>query len=234
MNQNQTGQAAFVLLLVVTLIGIGALMSGDGITLTDDSPDDSSQDACFRTPDGRWVCPNRDPKRVRGGPLTTNTPTVEDGCEGIAHNLLDLPPELRSRNYAGGSCCHAALQDVLKWHGYFSEADWERANHSGGFSVSGCARTMERLGLDYAYTTSGDVRLLEWASRNGHGAVIHYYSNHAITFRGFHDDAAILCDNNRTGQLIRVPKTEFISRWRGYGGCALTLVYSPMPPVAWQ
>jgi hypothetical protein len=36
----------------------------------------------------------------------------------VAANLLDLPPDLRTHNYAGGSCCHCAIQDVLRWHGF--------------------------------------------------------------------------------------------------------------------
>jgi len=233
-DRNQAGQAVFVVLLVVAIIAVFSLFAGDGIEMTDDSPDDSKQDACFRTRDGKLVCPNRDPRRQAGGPLTQNVPIVGDECEGIAANLLDLPPELRTRNYAGGSCCHCAHIDVLNWHGFHEQADWWRANHSGGFSVSGGARIMERLGLRYAYTTNGDERLLEWASRNGHGAAIHYYSSHAITFRGYAHGYAYLCDNNRPGTLIKVEKSEFIRRWKGYGGCALTIVYSPSPPVPWQ
>ena len=156
---------------------------------------------------------------------------VEDAAEGVAPNLLDLPPELRSRNYAGGSCCHAAIQDVLRWHGFHELAAWWRQNYSGAFGVSSGVQVMERLGLRYAYTTRGDERLLEWCSRNRHGAAIHYYTGHAITFRGYAGGYAILGDNNRPHQLIRVPKQTFIQRWKQYGGCALTVVYSPTPPI---
>lgn len=157
---------------------------------------------------------------------------VEDAAEGVAPNLLDLPPELRTKNYyKDGSCCHAAIQDVLKWHGFYELARWWRQNYYGAFGVSSGARVMDRLGLQYVCTTNGDERLLEWCSRNRHGAAIHYYRRHAITFRGYADGYAILCDNNRTHQLIRVPKATFIQRWKGYGGCAITVVYSPAPPI---
>ena len=229
-NRNQ---AAALWLLVAVVVLACWLLATDDPGKADPDPH-ADADACYRTPDGKLVCPYRDPKRKEGGPLTVNAPIVGDECEGIAWNLLDLPIELRQKNYAGGSCCHCAHQDVLHWHGFHEQAEWWRANNSGGFSVSGGARIMERLGLRYAYTTRGDVRLLEWASRNGHGAAIHYYPNHAITFRGFADGKAYLCDNNRTKTLIEVEKNEFIRRWKGYGGCALTLVYSPSPPIAWR
>ncbi len=233
MNDNRQ-QFAFAFFLVIAVIAVFAALSGDGLEITSDDRDDSSQDACLRTPDGRIICPNRDPRRKHGGPLVYGVPSVGDGCEGIAPNLLDLPPELRTPNYAGGSCCHCAHIDVLNWHGFHQQADWWRRNHSGGFSVSGGARIMESLGLRYAYTTTGDERLLEWCSRNGHGAAIHYYPSHAITFRGYANGYAYLCDNNRTKTLIKVEKQTFIRNWKGYGGCALTLVYSPSPPVAWR
>lgn len=175
------------------------------------------------------TCPAPNPCRRIGGPLTRQQ--VGDAAEGIAPNLLDLPPALRTRNYAGGSCAHAGIIDLLKWHGMFSEAEEWRLKRRGAYSVWDAVRDMERDGLRYAYTTKGDERLLEWASRNGHGAMIHYYSAHAITFRGYADGYAYLCDNNRTGHLIKVEKGEFVRRWRGYGGNAITLVYSPDPPV---
>lgn len=223
-TRNQAGQVAFVLCVALALLAAGLALTTDDEGRAGPSGEER-YDACFRTPDGRWVCPRRDLVRL---------PTVEDGCEGVAWNLLDLPPELRSRNYAGGSCCHAAIQDVLKWHGFDAEAEWWRANKSGAYSVADGARVMDRLGLRFAYTTRGDERLLEWASRNGHGAAIHYYPAHAITFRGYANGHAWLCDNNRTRQLIKVPKAEFVRRWKGYGGCALSLVYSPSPPLAWR
>lgn len=221
-------------MMALAVAAFALTMFGDSDSGKAEPDPHADRDACLRTPDGRWVCPNRDPKRKAGGPFTVNVPKVGDECEGIAWNLLDLPVELRQKNYAGGSCCHCAHQDVLHWHGFHEEAEWWRQNHSGGFSVSGGARIMDQLGMAYAYTTRGDERLLEWASRNGHGAAIHYYPSHAITFRGYANGYAYLCDNNRTGTLIKVEKNEFIRNWRGYGGCALTIVYSPHPPIEWK
>jgi len=151
----------------------------------------------------------------------------------VAANLLDLPPDLRTHNYAGGSCCHCAIQDVLRWHGFHGTADWWHENRSGSYSVDEGARELERLGFRYAYTVTGDAEFLEWCSRNGHGAAIHYYPAHAITFRGYDDGYAVLQDNNHPDDLVRVPKDTFLENWKGYGGRALTVVYSPYPPRPW-
>ena len=70
------------------------------------------------------------------------------------------------------------------------------------------------------------------------GAAIHFnfppdYNPHAVTFCGYNNGLAVILDNNRTDRLIRIPKHEFLTRWRNYGGYALTVVYSPAPPKPW-
>jgi len=82
---------------------------------------------------------------------------------------VDLPPELRQRNYGGGSCMHASLITILRWQGLDDLADRWRRTYGGAASVSDLARISERLGLRYAWTTTGDERLLEWASRTRTG-----------------------------------------------------------------
>jgi len=147
---------------------------------------------------------------------------------------VDLPEALRCQNYAGGSCMHASLISVFRWQGLHEMADWWRANYSGPESVLGLAQKAKRFPwLKYAYTSSGDADFLEWCSRTRRGAAIHYYPNHAVTFCGYEGSDAILLDNNRTGRLIRIDKSQFLREWRGYGGYALTVVYSPTPPRPW-
>ena len=157
-------------------------------------------------------------------------------AQGGEERLLDLPPELRTHNYARGSCCHAALIDLLRWHGDHEAAEKWKEKYSGAQAVAGgrnggLAEKLEAAGFRYAYTTNGDEKFLEWCSRNRHGAVIHYYVGHAVTFRGYADGFAILQNNNNPDRVIRVKKADFIKRWKGYGGCALTLVYNPYPPA---
>lgn len=159
-------------------------------------------------------------------------------CDASANPYRDRPPvdvpkKFRVPNYAGGSCNHASMQQVLRWQGLHEIADWWRKTYSGGESAEGLARKAEKKGLAFAATFSGDVEFLEWASRTRRGAAIHYFPNHAVTFCGFAGETAILLDNNRTGVYIRVPKATFIARWRGYGGRAITVVYTPPPPRPW-
>ena len=217
-----------VAFLAATLLVI--LCGCEDIVITTDQP---AQDACPVDADGNRVCPANIRKQLVEAFAVVNSGelgTVFDTAE-MAPNLIDLPPELRTTNYAGGSCMHAAIQDVLKWHGLNEAADWWRDNLSGGYSVSDGARQLEEMGFQFAYTTDGDEELLEWCSRNRHGAAIHYYTMHAITFRGYADGYAYLTDNNRTQADIKVPKAEFVRNWKSYGGAALTVVYSPAPPV---
>jgi len=60
-----------------------------------------------------------------------------------------------------------------------------------------------------------------------------------VTFAGFGKDAngrevAWILDNNRPERFIPVEKGEFLRRWAGYGGFALTTLYEPFPPTPWQ
>ena len=146
----------------------------------------------------------------------------------------DVPPRFRVSNYAGGSCNHSAMIQVLKWQGLNDVAAWWRKTYSGGESAEGLARKAGAKGLRFAATFSGDASFLEWCSRTRRGAAIHYFPNHAITFLGYDgQDNAVLLDNNCTGVYIRIPKATFIARWRGYGGRAITVVYTPPPPRPW-
>jgi hypothetical protein len=85
-------------------------------------------------------------------------------------------------------------------------------------------------GLRYAYTASGNVEFLEWATRNRYAAGIFYYPKHAVNLVELNEDHAVLLDNNRVGNYIYVPRDEFIEKWLGYGGFAWTIIYSAPPP----
>ncbi len=190
---------------ILALLLVGCL-GCDG-TLTIGAPDTaaSSQEQCS---DG--VCPY---------------PTVPP---------MDLPVQLREENYAGGSCVHASMVSVLRWQGFEELADWWQGQYRGGEGIGGLVSKADRTGLRFAYTSSGDTDFLEWCSRTRRGAVIFYYSAHSITFCGFNSGDAVVMDNNRVDKLIRIPKADFLRRWRGYGGVALTPVYSPNPPRPWR
>jgi len=173
------------------------------------------------------------------GATSTPTPYVHGTCPYPAGPPMDLPRELRQSNYAGGSCMHASLISVLRWQGKHETAAWWRANYGGAAGVWDLARICRGRDFRFAWTTSGDAAFLQWCSDTRRGAAIHYFTGHAVTFCGYKKDAAgrevaVLLDNNRTGVYVRVPKAQFISPWRVYGGNALTVVYSPTPPKPWR
>jgi hypothetical protein len=147
---------------------------------------------------------------------------------------LDLPVSLRSSNYGGGSCLHAAFQDVLRWQHQERLAAYWRSNYGGGAGIEDIAGICNRLGLQFAYTTGGDAAFLEWASRTRRGAAIYWGGGaHAITFCGFVGNEAVVVDNNSPNRVQRMSRERFLSQWRASGGRAVTAVYSPTPPRPW-
>jgi hypothetical protein len=152
---------------------------------------------------------------------------------------VDLPPAMRTSNYGGGSCMHAAWCDVLKWQNQERMANWWGEHYAGAAGVGPCrngadmTELAERNGLRFAYTDSGDVKFLDWCSRTRRGAAIHWRDAHAITFCGFLGGDAVLLDNNDPKRLQRMPRNKFLSEWRHSGGRAITVVYSPAPPRPW-
>ncbi len=174
------------------------------------------------------VCPA--PIRSQPGPdVRTLERRLQDNADSPP---MDLPRSLREQNWGGGSCVHASTVMCLRWQGLEDVAAMWRRTYSGGESLSGLLAKLERNGLRYAYT-GRDPAFLEWASRTRRGAVIFYFPNHSICFAGYSADGrtAILLDNNRIGQFLSVPKDEFVRSWQGYGGVAVTPVYSPEPPA---
>jgi hypothetical protein len=146
---------------------------------------------------------------------------------------VDLPRELRERNWGGGSCVHASTVHLLRWQGHHELADWWRANYSGGEYAERLNRRMNAAGLKYAFTVDGDTAFLEWALRTRRGAGITYWPSHAVNLVHLDNEWAGLLDNNRIDQIIWIPRAEFLRRWRGYGGWAWSLVYNPPPPKPW-
>lgn len=149
---------------------------------------------------------------------------------------VDLPYELRMKNYSGGSCVHASTESVMRWQGMPELADWWRATYGGGESSGGLISKCNKAGIRFAYTTEGDVGFLDWVHRTKRGATIFYKPSHSINFYGWTPDGrqAILLDNNHTQEHEYVERETFIKKWKGFGGFALTPVYSPAPPRPWM
>lgn len=153
-------------------------------------------------------------------------------CDQCEHPVMNLPQDARCKNYNGGSCVCASTISLFRWQGRDDLAAALRNVCSGGQSSSSLHAKLERLGARYAATTSGDVSFLEWAVRTRRGCGIAYYPMHFVNLVDLTADHATLLDNNRVGQYITVPRAEFISRWRGFGGWATAVVYSPAAPIA--
>jgi len=183
-------------------------------------------------------------------PVTIQTePSKHDNCPDgrcpyQSGPIQRLERALRHANYSGGSCAHAAMQDVLVAQGMAWTARLWRQRYGGGAGVSTLRAICERLDLRYAYTTTGEVEFLEWCSRTRRPACIFYNrsttdprSAHAITFIGFDRGMAILLDNNDPRREYATPKEWFLRHWQacgrnyGYrGGVAFTVIYSPVGP----
>lgn len=158
---------------------------------------------------------------------------VKRECPYPLVGIADLPEQWRERNYAGGSCGHAAMISALRWQGLYELADWWRSNHAGGVTDTSMINAAEQAGLRFAYTDQAESKFLEWCGRTRRAAVIFYFPAHAINFLGYHDGKAVLLDNNRTDRYLYVPRAEFLSKWAGWGGFALAPVYDPRSPKPW-
>lgn len=152
--------------------------------------------------------------------------------------LADVDLPLRQNNYSGGSCVHASMVTILRWQNQMSLADRWLNMYSGGETSGGLIAKCKSNKLDVEYTLNGSPEFLEWCSRTNRGAVIFYYPAHCVSFLGYltqRDNAgnttemAYILDNNSTNRFQTIEKSKFLSAWKGYGGFALTTVYSPTP-----
>ena len=145
---------------------------------------------------------------------------------------VNLPFEARQRNYSGGSCVFASTCSAIRWQNRDDVAQSMRESCHGGSGQARLHANLRRLGAAFVFTSSGDVRFLEWAARTRRGAMIFYFPNHAVTLVDLTPTEALLLDNNRVQRYVRIPREEFIRRWRGYGGAAtVPLVAPPAPPL---
>lgn len=156
--------------------------------------------------------------------------------------IANLPESLRPTNwvdaFGSGSCVNASTVYMLRWRNMEDLADWWRKNHAGGETGSSIRRHNEAVGLTYVYTDQTDASFLDWCSRTRRGAIIFFYERHCVTFCGWAQEngkiVAKLNDNNRPSKYISIERNEFLRRWRGYGGFALTQLAPPVPPVLYN
>lgn len=161
---------------------------------------------------------------------------------GLAQDrvALDLPLELRCRNWGGGSCVHASTVNLWRNAKNDKMADWWRQEYSGGEYSDRLIDRLRAAGADCVYTKSADIEFLKWACSTGRGAGIFYKPSHAINVAAVDDEYVYLLDNNyvnyleKKGNYEKIPIDDFVRAWKGYGGFAWALRYKPLPPRPYQ
>lgn len=156
--------------------------------------------------------------------------------------VVNLPELMREWNWTdrsgAGSCVHASSIYHFRWQGKLPLAAWWRQKYAGGETAQSIQQIWASNGIPFHATENGDPNHLDWATRTRRGAIIWFFPSHCVHFCGWSTvggrQYAFLCDNNRIEKYIRVPREEFVQRWREYGGFACTALYAPAPPKAWQ
>lgn len=152
----------------------------------------------------------------------------------------NLPVGMRPHNWVdangSGSCVIASSCFHLQWCNLERLAQRFRQRYAGGQTETSIQQKWAENDIPYATVPSpGDPEFLEWASRTRRGAIIWYFPNHCVHFCGFAmfegQEYAFINDNNREKSFIRIPKRQFISEWRGYGGYAQATLLPPAPSL---
>lgn len=159
--------------------------------------------------------------------------------------VVSLPETLRQWNwrstqaasYGEGSCVIASSCSLFNWLGRPDISQFMRQNYAGGQTARSVQQIWSSMRVEYCATEGGDPEHLEWCSRTRRGAIIWFFPNHCVTFCGYSRvdgaDYAILLDNNRCEQYLRIPHEEFVRAWRQYGGFAATPLLTPTSPKPW-
>lgn len=159
-------------------------------------------------------------------------------CAGVqaARPVVDVPAALRQRNWVGsqgeGSCVWASTITLLNWQSRYKTAQWIKDHCGNGAGPEDLSAKLDKLGVRYAYTTSGDVNFLEWCIRTRRGAGV-------TTMGGAHCENLVhldakwagVLDNNNPNKIKWVPRETFLSEWRASMGWAFTVVYTPAAPL---
>lgn len=180
---------------------------------------------------------------------------VCSGCSGTLHlptkpmqeiaeiPAANLPVDMRLHNWTdsrgSGSCVIASSCFNHNWVGDSETAKRWRQIYAGGQTETSIKAKHDAAQIPYYFTRSADREFLEWVTRTRRSALIWYYPSHCVNFVGIHRDNtrptdpnlyAWICDNNRPTRFIRVPVDEFVRKWAGYGGFALSRESPPAPP----
>lgn len=139
---------------------------------------------------------------------------------------IQLPMELRYRNWGSGSCVYASICQLLEAHNRHEDAAWIRQHCEGAAGPQEITSVCRRRGIEFDETFRADPGFLDWADKNGYGAIIWWKTRHCCTFMGWvvRDGVtyADILDNNFPERRELVERRRFLNDWaRLYGGYAL-------------
>lgn len=167
----------------------------------------------------------------------------------IVEPAMNLPAELRYQNWTSsqgeGSCAFAATANLLEWRNNPAMARDVREYYAGGIHVKpldgrDLFDVLDKHGIRYAYSIGGDENFLRWCVRTRRGCAVgvnNYtgggdgWPSHAITLVNLCDDYATLLGVNYPDRHVIVPRETFLRNWHAAGGCAWTVLDSPLPPL---
>lgn len=162
-------------------------------------------------------------------PLDYRAATVERPVE---RPTVNLPVNLRQRNWIGdenyGSCVWATTMSLLRWEGRDDLAREIGRTCGNGAGPSTHGRVMDKLGIAYAMTDSGDERFLEWALRTRRGAGVACENGaHCVALVYLDSKQACIMDNNDPANYRWMSREDFVTDWRNSGGWAFALLIGP-------
>ena len=175
-------------------------------------------------------------------------------CPVLEVPAANVPLALRYKNWpdrnGSGSCVIASSCSAFEWFNRPDLATKFRKTYAGGQTETNILDKYRESRIPFVATQNpevvartsgyryGDPRILELCSSTRRACIIWYFPNHCVTFVGFSQwqgqEVAWLLDNNRKERFIPIPKNQFISEWRGFGGFAVVPWLTPAPALPFQ
>lgn len=166
----------------------------------------------------------------------------------------NVPEPLRYKNWAdakgSGSCVIASSCSAFEWGNRPDLAAKFRKTYAGGQTETSILTKYRDSKIPFVATRDasvvakeggyryGDPKILELCSETRRACIIWYFPNHCVTFVGFSQwqgqEVAWLLDNNRKERFIPIPKQQFLTEWRGFGGFAAIPWLTPAPSIPFQ
>jgi len=163
----------------------------------------------------------------------------------------NIPASLRYKNWpdrnGSGSCVIASSCSAFEWCNRPELATKFRQTYAGGQTETSILTKYRDSKIPFVATKSreevqqrggfayGDPKILDLCTETRRACIIWYFPNHCVTFVGFSKwqgkEVAWLLDNNRKERFIPIPKGQFISEWRGFGGFAAIPWLTPAPSI---